>query len=96
MGMRYMVGFGSKYPTQPHHRATSIASIKKDPAPVSYQGGFGSWFNKNEPNPYVLEGAIVEGPDENDKFSDSRSNCQLSETTTVTPAPLVGVFASLS
>ncbi|KAJ0090179.1 hypothetical protein Patl1_14193 [Pistacia atlantica] len=96
MGMRYMVGFGSKYPTQPHHIATSIASIKKDPAPVSYQGGFGSWFNKNEPNPNVLEGAIVGGPDENDKFSDSRSNYQLGETTTVTPAPLVGVFASLA
>lgn len=96
MGMSYMVGFGSKYPTQPHHRAASIVSIKKDPTPVSCQGGFDSWFNKNEPNPNVLEGAIVGGPDENDKFSDSRSNYQLSETTTVTPAPLVGVFASLA
>ncbi|XP_031280369.1 endoglucanase 15-like [Pistacia vera] len=96
MGMSYMVGFGSKYPTQPHHRGASIVSIKKDHTPVSCKGGFDSWFNKNEPNQNVLEGAIVGGPDENDKFSDSRSNYQLSETTTVTPAPLVGVFASLA
>ncbi|KAJ0099279.1 hypothetical protein Patl1_21054 [Pistacia atlantica] len=96
MGMSYMVGFGSKYPTQPHHRGASIVSIKKDHTPVSCKGGFDSWFNKNGPNPNVLEGAIVGGPDEDDKFSDSRSNYQLSETTTVTPAPLVGVFASLA
>ncbi|CAB4269343.1 unnamed protein product [Prunus armeniaca] len=34
-----MVGFGTKYPTQVHHRAASIVSIKKDAAPVSCKGG---------------------------------------------------------
>ncbi|CAA7047458.1 unnamed protein product [Microthlaspi erraticum] len=31
MKMSYMVGFGSKYPTQPHHRGSSLPSIKSKP-----------------------------------------------------------------
>ncbi|XP_062088626.1 endoglucanase 13-like [Humulus lupulus] len=93
--MSYMVGFGSNYPQQIHHRAASIVSIKKDQTPVSCKGGFDEWFNKNAPNPNVLDGAIV-SPDENDAYSDSRSNFQHAEPTTVTNAPLVGVFAHLA
>ncbi|KAH7525254.1 hypothetical protein FEM48_Zijuj06G0205600 [Ziziphus jujuba var. spinosa] len=94
--LSYMVGFGSNYPQQPHHRGASIVSIKEDPTPVSCKGGYDLWFNKNSPNPNVLEGAIVGGPDENDEYSDSRSNFQLAEPTTTTPAPLVGVLAHLA
>ncbi|KAM6586101.1 hypothetical protein CsatB_013103 [Cannabis sativa] len=93
--MSYMVGFGSKYPQQIHHRAASIISIKKDKRPVSCQGGFDDWFNKNAPNPNVLDGAVV-STDENDAYSDSRSNYQHAEPTTVTNAPLLGVFAHLA
>ncbi|CAB4299716.1 unnamed protein product [Prunus armeniaca] len=82
-----MVGFGTKYPTQVHHRAASIVSIKKDAAPVSCKGGFDSWFN-NSPNPNVLDGAIVGGPDENDAYTDSRSIYQMAEPATVSTAPL--------
>nr|QCQ73718.1 endo-(1,4)-beta-D-glucanase [Litchi chinensis] len=95
-GLSYMVGFGSQYPTRPHHRAASIVSIKKDPTMVTCSGGFDLWFNKNAPNPNVLDGAIVGGPDENDGYSDSRSNYKQNEPATVTPAPFVGVFASLA
>lgn len=95
-GMSFMVGFGTKYPTQVHHRAASIVSIKKDAAPVSCKGGFDSWFNNNSPNPNVLDGAIVGGPDENDAFADSRSNYQMAEPATVSTAPLVGVLAKLA
>ncbi|XP_015894940.4 endoglucanase 13 [Ziziphus jujuba] len=94
--LSYMIGFGSNYPKQPHHRGASIVSFKEDPTPVSCKGGFDLWFNKNSPNPNVLEGGLVGGPDENDGYSDSRSNFQLAEPTTATPAPLLGVLARLA
>lgn len=90
--MSYMVGFGTNSPKQIHHRGASIISVKEDPTPVSCKGGFDAWFNKNAPNPNVLDGAIV-NPDENDGYTDFRSNYQFAEPTTVTNAPLVGVFA---
>ncbi|TYK24539.1 endoglucanase 13-like [Cucumis melo var. makuwa] len=95
-GMSYMVGFGSKYPTQVHHRGASIVSIKRDPTLVTCQGGFNLWFNRNAPNPNVLHGAVVGGPDSNDAYWDSRSNFKTAEPATVTPAPLVGVLARLA
>lgn len=90
--MSYMVGFGSNFPQQIHHRGASIVSIKKDRNPVTCKGGFDLWYYKNAPNPNVLDGAVV-GPDENDGYTDSRSNYQLGEPTLVTNAPLVGVLA---
>ncbi|KAL5799100.1 hypothetical protein ACOSQ2_003920 [Xanthoceras sorbifolium] len=95
-GISYMVGFGSNYPSQPHHRAASIVSIKKDPTTVTCKGGMDTWYTKETPNPNVLHGAIVGGPDENDGYADSRSNYQQNEPATVTPAPFVGVFACLA
>ncbi|KAJ4978211.1 hypothetical protein NE237_008991 [Protea cynaroides] len=95
-GTSYMVGFGSNYPQQVHHRGASIVSIKEDPSPVTCKGGFDDWFNKNAPNPNVLEGAIVGGPDENDAYSDSRSNFQQAEPAIANTAPFVGVLANLA
>ncbi|XP_062173735.1 endoglucanase 13-like [Alnus glutinosa] len=94
--MSYMVGFGSKYVEQAHHRGASIESIKKKPEPVTCKGGFDLYFNKNQPNPNVLEGAVVGGPDVNDRYTDSRSNFQQAEPSTVITAPLVGVLARLA
>ncbi|XP_059630328.1 endoglucanase 12-like [Cornus florida] len=94
--MSYMVGFGSNYPKQIHHRGSSIVSIKRDKKPVTCKGGFQDWFNKNAPNPNVLEGAIVGGPDQGDNYSDSRQNFQQSEPATANSAPLVGVLARLA
>lgn len=94
--MSYMVGFGSNYVQQPHHRGASIESIKKKPEPVTCKGGFDQYFNKNQPNPNVLYGAVVGGPDENDGYTDLRSNFQQAEPATVNTAPLVGVLARLA
>jgi endoglucanase len=91
--MSYMVGFGSNYPLQVHHRGASIVSIKKDSSTVTCQGGYDHWFSKNGPNPNVIHGAIVGGPDSNDQYSDLRSNYQQSEPATVSTAPFVGVLA---
>ncbi len=91
-----MVGFGSNYPKQVHHRGASIVSIKVNPKLVSCKLGFVLHFNKNEPNPNVLDGALVGGPNENDGYTDSRSNFQQAETGTANNAPLVGVLARLA
>jgi len=93
--MSYMVGYGSNFPQQIHHRGASIVSIKKDSSPITCQAGFQEWFYKNAPNPNLLEGAVV-SPDRNDNYEDSRSDYQLAEPATVTIAPLVGVLAYLA
>ncbi|KAE8038507.1 hypothetical protein FH972_011009 [Carpinus fangiana] len=94
--MSYMVGFGSNYVQQAHHRGASIESIKKNNKAVTCKGGFDLYFNRAEPNPNVLDGAVVGGPDENDGYTDSRSNFQQAEPATVNTAPLVGVLAHLA
>ncbi|KAK2650911.1 hypothetical protein Ddye_018400 [Dipteronia dyeriana] len=66
------------------------------PKGMSYMGAMETWFKKDAPNPNVLDGAIVGGPDGNDGYADSRSNFQQAEPATVTIAPFVGVFASLA
>lgn len=91
-----MVGFGSNYPQKVHHRGASIISIKKDPTQVTCKGGFNDWFNKNEPNPNVLYGAIVGGPDANDAYNDERTDFQQGEPSTVNTAPLIGVLAKIA
>ncbi|CAE6049500.1 unnamed protein product [Arabidopsis arenosa] len=91
--MSYMVGVGTNYPKKPHHRAASIVSIHKDKTPVTCSGGFNAWFNNPAPNPNVLAGAVVGGPDDKDVYGDERTNFQQAEPATVTAAPLVGVLA---
>ncbi|MQL70515.1 hypothetical protein Taro_002827 [Colocasia esculenta] len=95
-GMSYMVGFGNNYPQQVHHRGASIVSIKENSAPVSCQGGYNEWYNRNSPNPNTIEGAIVGGPDAGDGYSDARSNYVQSEPATANNAPLVGLLAVLA
>nr|XP_027187106.1 endoglucanase 14-like [Cicer arietinum] len=93
--MSYMVGYGSNYPQQIHHRGASIISIKDYNTPITCQEGFTNWFNKNAPNPNILEGAVV-SPNENDGYEDVRGDYQLAEPTTTSVAPLVGVLAYLA
>ncbi|XP_023642488.1 endoglucanase 14 [Capsella rubella] len=94
--MSYMVGFGTNYPKKPHHRAASIISITKDKTPVACKAGFDKWFHNPAPNPNVLTGAVVGGPNENDFYGDDRSDYQHAEPAPVTAAPLVGVLAAVA
>ncbi|XP_020205112.1 endoglucanase 13 [Cajanus cajan] len=91
----YMVGYGTNFPQQIHHRAASIVSIKQDKTPVTCKGGFQDWYNRHAPNPNTLVGAVVSA-DVNDNYQDSRGDFQLAEPATVTNAPLVGVLAYLA
>ncbi|CDP04712.1 unnamed protein product [Coffea canephora] len=82
ISMSYLVGYGSTSPRRVHHRGASIE-------------GFQNWFRRQDPNPNVLVGALVGGPDEDDQFSDHRGNFRESEPCTYNTAPLVGIFAKL-
>ncbi|CAL0326191.1 unnamed protein product [Lupinus luteus] len=93
--MSYLIGYGSKYPLHVHHRGASIASIFSLHSEVGCVKGFEIWYSRPEPNPNVLFGGLVGGPDENDDFSDERSNYEQTEPTTSGSAPLIGIFAKL-
>ena len=94
--MSYMVGFGTKYPKRPHHRGASIVSIKKNRTAVECNAGFNDWYHSPAPNPNVLTGALVGGPDENDAYGDERTDFQHSEPVPATVAPFVGVLAAIA
>ncbi|CAH2057994.1 unnamed protein product [Thlaspi arvense] len=94
--MSYMVGFGTNYPTRPHHRGASIVSIKKSNALVECSQGFSEWFHNPAPNPNVIVGGVVGGPDENDAYGDDRTDYQKAEPAPVTVAPLVGLLAAIA
>ncbi|KAK3229807.1 hypothetical protein Dsin_001688 [Dipteronia sinensis] len=91
MKMSYMVGFGDKYPTQVHHRS---ASIPWDDHHYSCAEG-DRWLYSKEPNPNVLLGALVAGPDEFDKFSDERGKPSFTEPSIASNAGLVAALVAL-
>ncbi|XP_031393826.1 endoglucanase 8-like [Punica granatum] len=92
LGMSYMVGYGNKFPQKIHHRGSTLPSIKKHPKKLGCQDGK-PYFDSKSPNPNVLTGAIVGGPDIKDQYSDSRLDFTQSEPTTYINAPFVGVLA---
>ncbi|KAK3581334.1 hypothetical protein CHS0354_016177 [Potamilus streckersoni] len=62
----YVVGFGNNPPQRPHHRSSSCPMI---PAPC----GWDEQTNTG-PNPHVLYGALVGGPDQSDVYVDDRKD----------------------
>lgn len=96
MGMSYLVGFGSKWPERVHHRSASIVSYKESKGFIGCTQGYDDWYGRRDPNPNVLVGAIVGGPDGRDNFRDVRGNYMQTEACTYNTAPMVGVFARLN
>ncbi|CAG5117186.1 unnamed protein product [Candidula unifasciata] len=62
----YEIGYGSKYPLRPHH---SGASCPNRPASCDFDQ-----LDAPGPNPHVLTGAVVGGPDSNDNYKDDRND----------------------
>ncbi|WMV23234.1 hypothetical protein MTR67_016619, partial [Solanum verrucosum] len=69
---------GARYPQRIHHRGCSIAN---HPAKIQCRSGF-SVMNSHSPNPNILVGAVVGGPDQHDHFPDDRSDYEQSEPAT--------------
>ncbi|KAK4491746.1 hypothetical protein RD792_002521 [Penstemon davidsonii] len=93
MGLSYLVGYGPAYPQRVHHRAASVEPFKESKVFVGCTQGYDNWHGRQDPNPNVLVGALVGGPDSKDGFIDSRENFAQTEACTYNTAPLVGVFA---
>ncbi|CAK8568480.1 unnamed protein product [Lathyrus sativus] len=94
-GRSYMVGFGKNPPTQAHHRGASVPNLAPDEeiiCPIS----FGKWLQRDAPNPHELTGAIVGGPDINDKFNDKRTDSPQTEPCTYVNSLAVGTLAKLA
>nr|XP_022336153.1 uncharacterized protein LOC111132618 [Crassostrea virginica] len=70
-GRSFVCGFGVNPPVQPHHRGASCPTM---PAPCSWADQ-----TKHAPNPHVLYGALVGGPDGHDSYRDSRLDFQSNE-----------------
>ncbi|RVW14851.1 Endoglucanase 1 [Vitis vinifera] len=93
--MSYMVGFGDKYPQHVHHRGSSLPSVRTHPDHIACSNGF-QYLYSASPNPNVLVGAILGGPNNRDSFADDRNNYQQSEPATYINAPFVGALAFFS
>lgn len=93
--MSYMVGYGPRYPKRIHHRGSSLPSMSAHPARIACGSGF-SIMHSEIPNPNILIGAVVGGPDEHDRFPDVRSDYFQSEPATYINAPLVGALTYLA
>ncbi|XP_039144847.1 endoglucanase 8 [Dioscorea cayenensis subsp. rotundata] len=91
----YMVGFGKNSPKQAHHRGASVPVLSPQ-TEVNCGMSFNEWFNNDRPNPNELTGAIVGGPDRQDKFIDKRSQSSMLEPCTYINSLAVGVLAKLA
>lgn len=95
MGMSYLVGYGPNFPQRVHHRGASIESYRGNKGFIGCTQGYDNWYGRPGPNPNVLTGALVGGPDSKDRFKDERRNYIQTEACTYNTAALVGVFARL-
>ncbi|CAI5963401.1 unnamed protein product [Closterium sp. NIES-65] len=96
LAVSFMVGFGTAFPQKVHHRAASIISFNTDPSPVTCQGGNTTYLQSASPNPNVLVGAIVGGPNATDGFLDSRLHPAFTEPSAAANAVAVGLLARLA
>ncbi|RWR85937.1 endoglucanase 24-like protein [Cinnamomum micranthum f. kanehirae] len=89
MKLSYLVGYGSDYPLQVHHRGASIPTDANTGCK-----GF-TWLESTSPNPNVAVGALVGGPFLNDSFIDVRNNSMQTEPSTYNGAVIVGLLSGL-
>ncbi|KAK3581340.1 hypothetical protein CHS0354_016184 [Potamilus streckersoni] len=80
----YEIGFGSHYPEHPHHRGSSC------PTSTNWcDAGAGG------PNPNLLKGALVGGPDNQDNYDDRRGDYVKNEVACDYNAGFQGALAGL-
>ena len=84
-GRSFLIDFGNNWPQQPHHRGASCPDM---PAPCGWDD-----MNNPGPNPQVLTGALVGGPDENDNYNDSRDDYVQNEVAIDYNSGVQGVLA---
>jgi hypothetical protein len=83
----YQIGYGSKYPKQPHHRG---ASCPDRPAPCSEAN-----LNAKADSPQNLIGALVGGPDAQGNYVDDRTDYVQNEVATDYNSGFHGALAGI-
>jgi len=86
-GRSFVAGFGVNPPVRYHHRAASCPS---PPEPCGW-----NVFGRPEPNPHVLNGALVGGPGEDDSYEDRRDDAIKNEVAVDYNAAFQGSVAAL-
>ncbi|TLM78386.1 glycoside hydrolase family 9 protein [Microbulbifer harenosus] len=81
MNMSYQIGYGSVYPTSPHHRTA--------------HGSWNDSLADPIDNRHTLVGALVGGPDTSDNFENDRGDYVLNEVATDYNAGFTGALARL-
>ncbi|KAK3757825.1 hypothetical protein RRG08_049108 [Elysia crispata] len=84
----FVVGYGSNYPQQPHHRGASCPDL---PAPCGW-----NQESASTPNPQILHGALVGGPDNSGNYNDDRSDYISNEVATDYNSGFQGALAGIS
>ncbi|PKU76103.1 endoglucanase 12-like [Dendrobium catenatum] len=92
MNMSYVVGYGQNFPSHVHHRGASIPSNQRH---VSCTEGW-KWRDARTPNPHIITGAMVGGPNQMDQFVDKRQNYNFTEPTIAGNAGLVAALVALT
>ncbi|CAL8072396.1 unnamed protein product [Orchesella dallaii] len=87
-GRSFVCGYGNNPPQRPHHAA---ASCPNRPASCDW-----SDFSKPDPNPQVLNGALVGGPNRQDQYNDDREDYVANEVTLDYNAGFQGALAALN
>jgi len=87
-GFSYVVGFSDTYPFRPHHRAASCPDL-----PASCTS---AQLDAPGPNPQVINGALVGGPDAGGNFVDDRKDFQRNEVTCDYNAGFTSALAGLA
>merc|ERR1711962_413796 len=88
-GHSFVVGYGVNPPQRPHHRSSSCP----DPPSVC---DFEWAFNQPGPNPQVLYGGLVGGPDQDGNWEDDRGDYQRNEVACDYNAAFTGVLAAMT
>ncbi|XP_028801741.1 endoglucanase 9-like [Neltuma alba] len=91
--MSYMIGYGPYFPKRIHHRGSSLPSLTTHPQSIGCDGGFQPFFHSMSPNPNILVGAVVGGPNQSDGFPDERDDYSHSEPATYINGAIVGPLA---
>ncbi|CAG2108742.1 unnamed protein product, partial [Medioppia subpectinata] len=86
-GRSFVVGVGVNPPTRPHHRSSSCPN---EPVICDY-----SAMSNPGPNPQILTGALVGGPDKNDGYADKRDDFVHNEVAMDYNAGFQGALAAL-
>ncbi|KIZ05445.1 hypothetical protein MNEG_2515 [Monoraphidium neglectum] len=86
-GRSFVVGYGPTPPQQPHHRAASCPRLG---VPCSFK-----YLESRSPNPHIIYGALVGGPDGADAYEDVRSNFVQNEVAVDYNGGFTGILAAM-